>query len=68
MNQMHLYEFLSCVASEVEDSVARANFIGDVLSNAVEILESPKVQQSVASVSALLTTMGVTQAADRPER
>jgi hypothetical protein len=68
MNQMHLYEFLPCVASEVEDPVARANLIGDVLSNAVETLESPEVQQSVAPVSSLLASFGITQAGDRPER
>jgi hypothetical protein len=62
MNQMHLYEFLSCVASEVEDPVVRANFIGDVLSNAVKFSDRPKCSGGGLCL-ALLNTMGVTRAA-----
>jgi hypothetical protein len=67
MNQMHLFEFLSCVATAVENPVARAEFIQNVLSNALETLESPEVQQSISSVNALLTMLGITQAGERPE-
>jgi hypothetical protein len=31
MNQMHLYEFLTCVVSAVDDPQARSQFISDVL-------------------------------------
>lgn len=67
MNQMHLYEFLTCVATAVVDPVARSNFIGEVMLNAVQTLESAEIQQSISSVSSLLSTLGVTQARDQPE-
>ena len=60
-NQMHLYEFLSCVATAVQDPVARANFIGGVLSSAIETIESPAVQECIASVPALLDALGCTE-------
>ena len=66
MNQMHLYEFLSCIATAVEDPHARANFIGGVLSSSLETLESASIQRSIASVPALLETLGVAQAASSP--
>lgn len=64
LNQMHLYEFLSCVATAVDNPVARSNFISDVLSNAIETLESAEIQQMVSSVPALLTAFGISQATD----
>lgn len=67
MNQMHLYEFLSCVATAVENPLDRSNFIAEVLSDAVATLESSEIQQSVQSTSSFLTAMGVAQAADRPD-
>jgi hypothetical protein len=66
-NRMHLYEFLSCVATAVEDPVARANFIADVLSDAISVLESTEVKQSISSVEAFLSSMGITQAATNPD-
>jgi hypothetical protein len=66
VNQMHLYEFLSCVASAVEDPNRRASFIAEVLSNAADTLELPEVQSSL-SVQGLLETLGVSQAAALPE-
>jgi exportin-5 len=66
MNQMHLYEFLSCVANAVDDPHARSNFIADVLSGAVETVLSSETTQLIASPHTLLTGLGVTQAADQP--
>lgn len=67
MNQMHLYEFLSCVATAAENPVERSNFIAEVLSDAVATLESSDVRQCIQSTSSFLHAMGVAQAADRPE-
>jgi hypothetical protein len=65
-NEMHLYEFLSCVATAVENPVDRSNFIMDVLSNAMRTLESPKVQNAIISVDGLLSFMGISQVAADP--
>ena len=65
-NQMHLYEFLSCIATAVDDPIARSNFIGNVLSSAVETLESRPVQQCISSVTAFLEALGVAQAGSNP--
>ena len=64
--RMHLYEFLSCVATAVEDPVARANFIADVLANALEIMESPSTKESLRSVENFMSMMGIAQAASNP--
>lgn len=65
-NQMHLYEFLSCVATAVEDPVSRSSFIADVLSHAISVLESPVAKQSISSVDGLLQLFGVAPAASNP--
>jgi Exportin-5 family len=67
VNHMHLYEFLSCVATAVEDPMARASFIADVLSNSVNALESPEVQERISSVQSFLSSVGVIGAAQYPE-
>jgi hypothetical protein len=67
MNQMHLYEFLSCVANAVDDPAARSNFISDVLSGAVEIVLSEEFAQLFASPYAFLSGMGVMQARGQPQ-
>ena len=64
--RMHLYEFLSCVATAVEDPAARSNFIADVLSDAVNILESTGVRESLSSVENFLSALGITDAARFP--
>lgn len=64
MTEMHLYEFLSCVATAVEDPVARSNFVANVLTNSLNILESPDIAQSISSVDNLLASIGVTNSAD----
>jgi hypothetical protein len=66
MNQMHLYEFLSCVATAVENPQDRSTFIADVLSDAVDVLESKEIQQCIQSTASFLSAMGVLQAADQP--
>lgn len=66
MNQMHLYEFLSCVATAVDDPVARAGFISNVLSSPLETLQSAEVQQQISSPEALLASMGITAAGESP--
>ena len=67
VNQMHLYEFLSCVATAVEDPVARASFIADVLSHSVSALESAEVHEQLSSVSNFLSSLGIIAAAQYPE-
>ena len=64
LNQMHLYEFLTCVASAVEDSAARAGFIATVLSSPLEILQSSELQQQIASPAALMSALGITQSSN----
>lgn len=64
--RMHIYEFLSCVATAVDDPVARSNFISDVLSDAVNTIESPEVRVSISSVENFLSALGITDAARFP--
>lgn len=66
-NRMHLYEFLSCVATAVEDPVARSNFIADVLADALSVIESSQVKQSISSVDMFLSSLGISQAATNPD-
>ncbi len=65
-NRMHLYEFLSCVATAVQDPTARSNFIADVLSDALNRLDSPLVKDAISSTEGLLAFTGVTAAAVNP--
>ena len=65
-NEMHLYEFLSCVASAVENPVDRSNFVADVLANSIRTLESPTVVESIKTTEGLLSLMGIAQAATNP--
>jgi len=67
VNQMHLYEFLSCVATAVEDPSARASFIADVLSYSVSSLESAEVHEQLSSVNNFLSSIGVVGAAQFPQ-
>ena len=60
MSEMHMYEFLSCVATAVEEPVARSNFVANVLASSLNTLESPEVTQSISSVDSLLASIGVT--------
>jgi len=66
INEMHLYEFLSCVATAVENPVDRSNFVADVLTNAIRTLESTEIQSSIQSTEGLLSFLGITQAATNP--
>jgi exportin-5 len=65
-NKMHLYEFLSCVASAVQDPAARSNFVADVLSDALNTLEAPEMKEAIGSVDGLLSFIGVTGAGTNP--
>ncbi|KAG7369890.1 Exportin 1-like protein [Nitzschia inconspicua] len=65
-NRMHLYEFLTVVATAVEDPGQRANFVGSVLADALNILESGETQEALSSVEKFLTFVGITQAATFP--
>mmetsp|Transcript_24924 Transcript_24924/g.38091 ORF Transcript_24924/g.38091 Transcript_24924/m.38091 type:complete len:1527 (-) Transcript_24924:34-4614(-) len=65
-NCMHLYEFLSCVATAVEEPVARSNFVADVLSGALNNLELPAIQEAIASPEGLLSFLGVMEAGENP--
>lgn len=64
MTEMHLYEFLSCVATAVDDPVARSNFVANVLANSLSTLESPEMTQSMSSVENLEATIGITNDSD----
>ena len=66
INEMHLYEFLSCVATAVENPVDRSNFVADVLANSIRSLESPLIVEALQSTEGLLSFMGITQAATNP--
>lgn len=66
INEMHLYEFLSCVATAVENPVDRSNFVADVLANSIRSLESPTIQNAIQSTESLLSFMGITQAGTSP--
>lgn len=61
MTEMHLYEFLSCVATAVGEPVARSNFVANVLASSLSTLESLEVKQSISSVDNLLVSVGITQ-------
>ena len=65
-NRMHLYEFLSCVATAVEDPIARASFVSDVLSDALEKLDSAEVKDMVGSAEGLMAGVGIGRAASDP--
>ena len=66
INEMHLYEFLSCVATAVENPVDRSNFVADVLASSMNLLESQEIQNAIQSTESLLSFMGITQAATNP--
>jgi len=59
---MHLYEFLSCVATAISDSKLRAKFIADVLSDALNVLDSPMAREATSSVEGFMNFLGVTEA------
>lgn len=61
-NRMHLYEFLSCVATAVDDPAQRATFVENVLADAISTLQSPDVQEAISSVEGFLALTGVTLA------
>jgi exportin-5 len=64
--RMHLFEFLSCIATAVEDPVARSNFISNVLSNALSTLDSPMIKEAIGSPEGLLSFLGVQQCGSNP--
>lgn len=66
INEMHLYEFLTCVSTAVENPVDRSNFVADVLANSIRSLESPDIQNAIQSTESLLSFLGITQAASNP--
>ena len=66
VNRMHLFEFLSCVVTAVEDPTTRSNFISDVLSNAMAVLESEMVKTSVTSAEGIMNLFGISQVANNP--
>jgi len=65
-NKMHLIEFLSCVATAVQDPVSRSNFVHDVLSEDLMILELQLIKDALASPEGMLTFMGIAQVASNP--
>jgi Exportin-5 family len=65
-SRMHLYEFLSCVATAVDDPAQRATFVENVLSDAINTLLSPEMQEAMASVEGFLSATGITMAGQNP--
>ena len=65
-NRMHLYEFLSCVATSVEDPTQRTNFIANVLSDAIAAIKAPEAQEAMLSVENFMAFIGISQAAQNP--
>lgn len=65
-NRMHCYEFLSCVATAVEDPGQRANFLANVLSDAMNTLQSPETQEALSSVENFMAFVGISQASQLP--
>ena len=65
-NRMHMYEFLSCVATAVEEPVSRADFVSDVLADAIETINSPVVAQALSSVEAFMSFLGISQVVSNP--
>jgi hypothetical protein len=65
-NRMHLYEFLSCVATSVDDPVQRVNFVSSVLSDAINTLESQESQETLSSVETFLASVGISQVVKNP--
>ena len=65
-NRMHLYEFLTVVSTAVDDSAQRSNFVGNVLADALNTLESAETQEALSSVDNFLGAVGIAQAANDP--
>lgn len=65
-NEMHLYEFLSCVATAVENPVDRSNFVADVVSNSIQKIASQSIQRSIQSPENFLAFLGIAQAGTDP--
>jgi len=65
-NQMHLYEFLSCVANAIDDSAKRSAFVSDVLSGSIGTLESNECTEAFSSVEGLMKALGIYQASGNP--
>mmetsp|Transcript_56492 Transcript_56492/g.137113 ORF Transcript_56492/g.137113 Transcript_56492/m.137113 type:complete len:1521 (+) Transcript_56492:169-4731(+) len=65
-NRMHLYEFLSVVATAVENPADRSNFVASVLADAINIVQSAETQQTLSSVDAFLSYLGIAQAGTNP--
>jgi len=61
-NRMHICEFLSVIATAIEQPKDRAKFISDVLSDAISVLESDIITKAVSSVDGFLTFLGVKDA------
>jgi len=65
-NRMNLYEFLSVVATSVQNPVQRANFISSVLGDALNTLQSSETQEALMSVDNFVAAVGIAQAANYP--
>lgn len=65
-NRMHLYEFLSCVAAAINEPLVRANFISDVLADAISVLESTEFTNVTSSPEAFLSWLGVVESDSNP--
>ena len=65
-SRMHLFEFLSCVASAVEDPNVRSSFIADVLSQSLEVLESNDVKDALGSEENFMKSLGILEAGIDP--
>jgi len=64
--QMHIYEFLICVANAMTDFVARNSFVHTILSESIEQWAGAECGAFFASVESLLGCMGVSGSANNP--
>lgn len=66
-SRMHLFEFLSCVASAVDNAANRASFIGNVMASSLETLRRNDVTEALSSVQNIMHFLGISQSASEQE-
>jgi len=58
-NEMCLYEFLSCIATAIDDPFSRASFISNVLTHSLSYINSPSTIAALRDPESLLEFIGV---------
>ena len=60
--KQHLIEFLTCVASAVDDVQQKTSFVSSMVGESLNYLTSPEFTSLVASADSLLSQLGITNA------